>query len=80
MNRRYRFQRMAMAQRAAEVNRMVAEYERELLRERNRSKREAEDRAAPPPRKRTTRRTSPQGMRRRRQEPPLEIPLLTASA
>ena len=42
MNRQRRLQLIAMAQRVTEVNRLAAEYERELLRERQGSARGAE--------------------------------------
>jgi hypothetical protein len=45
MNRQRRLHLMAVAERAAEVNRLVAEYERELLRDRDGRADEAE---APP--------------------------------
>jgi hypothetical protein len=54
MNRQHRFQLMAVAQRVAEVNRLAAEYERELLRDRDGCAGEAE--AAPLPRQRRRRR------------------------
>jgi hypothetical protein len=54
MTRQHRFQLMAVAQRVAEINRLAAQYERDLLRDRDGCAGETE--AVPSPRQRRRRR------------------------